>query len=50
MLWVALFGVIDELVSLLHDVRERLLVYLTIGLCTVVVVLYTDGITFCSLQ
>ena len=49
-LWVAVFGIVDELVSLLVDVRDRLVVYGAIGFTGVLMVYLTEGISFCNLQ
>ena len=49
-LWIAVFGIVDELVSLLVDVRDRLVVYCAIGFVGVLMVYLTEGISFCNLQ
>ena len=50
MLWIALFGIFDELVMYFDDTRVRLISYSAVGLTAVAFVALTDGINFCSLQ
>ena len=49
-LWVAIFGVVDEVVAHIPSVAGRISVYVALGLGCVVFVTTVQDVTWCSLQ
>lgn len=50
LLWVAIFGIVDELVGQIPEVGGRLAAYLAVGLIAVGFVAGMSDVTWCSLQ
>ena len=49
MLWVAVFGTVDELVQRVNNGDQRLALYAAMGLSGVVLISASDDFSFCSL-
>ena len=50
LLWVCIFGVVDLMVAELPNLASKLAAYGVLGLISVLFVVFTRSVTFCSLQ
>ena len=50
LLWVSVFGIMDELISRLESKSNRIFIFIAIGVVSVTVVTVQKDLNFCMLQ